>query len=126
MIADQNDHILELGIRRVLKFRKQETETNIRLFNITTIDFDAKACYKLIGWQNVQITPPLLLDVTDDKIERVIIESTFLKITIELTSARYLTQLVETMTKLVSAAFSKICGHKNKDGYIRTTLRSLK
>ena len=81
MITDQNDLIKDLGLRRVLKARKQKTETGkgLRLFNIPKIDFDAKAYYELIDWQNVQITPPLLLlDVTNDEIERAVTDGIFL------------------------------------------------
>ena len=55
MVIYQNDFTRRLGMRRVLKARKLQTEPGKgeRLFNIPEIDFDAKAYYELIDWQDI-------------------------------------------------------------------------
>ena len=112
-------------MKRVLEARKLETVTGkgVRLFNTPKIDFDAKAYYELIDWQNVQITQQLLLlDVTDEEIGKTIMKCTFLKIFAELTSVSCLTQPFEREIKLVTAASSKVCGHKSRGSFMNATL----
>ena len=55
MVIFENDLTRELGMRRVFKAQKLQTENGkgVRLFNIPKIDFDAKAYYELIDWQNI-------------------------------------------------------------------------
>ena len=50
----------------------------------------------------------------------------FLKYRKELTSIPYYTQPVERINKLVTAAYSKVCGHQNKDGFIGVAFQSRK
>ena len=59
MVNDENKIIGELGRRRVLRSRKLfNSVTNIRIFKIPNINFDADNFCDMIDWQNVEVTPP--------------------------------------------------------------------
>ena len=111
-----------LRMRRVLMARQLEKCTT---FQHTTYRFDAKAYCELIDWQNVKITPPvLLLAVIDEEIKRAMTEGTFPEILREITSVPCHTQPVKRMINLVTAASRKDCSPKNRNVFVRDTAKS--
>ena len=90
MITDQRANIRELGYRKIMKARKLEGDktgerqvnpeatearksrgrpkkksrvemTGIRVFQIPTLNFEAKDYYELISWEEGTVTPPPIL-----------------------------------------------------------------
>ena len=121
MVNDENKIIRELGLRRVLRSRKlSNSVTNTKTFKIPNINFDADNFCDMIDWQNVEVTPPpLLYDAADDVIRRAINEETKILSANELLNIPCHTQAVERIIKLVTTASSKVCGQKNRDGYLK-------
>lgn len=125
MIVDERQHIRELGYRRILKARDQEPEPDngIRIFKPPAINFEAKDYTELVDWTQCKLTPPpLISNMTTDYIasslkDKVVPEFDYLKFPCH-------TQSVERCVKLVTEAASKVCGYENRDGFIRSTLRS--
>ena len=120
--------VRELGLRRVLRFGKlcEGPLTKIRAFKVPKINFDADIYYKMIDWQNVEVTPsPLLHDFTNNEIDIAIVEGNPLLLGSKLLNIPCHTQAVE-MIKLVTVASSKVCGQTSGDGYIRAALQSRK
>lgn len=124
MIFDERQHIRELGYRRILKARHEApVEGHIRPFKLSTINFQATDYTELIDWTNCKLTPPpLLSSMTTEYIStllnnKALPEFEYLKFPCH-------TQSVERCVKLVTEAAGKVCGHENREGFIKTTLRS--
>jgi hypothetical protein len=125
MILDEQEHIRELGYRRIIKARnqKQETGESVRIFKVPSINFDAKDYTELIDWSKCALTsPPLLARMTTEHIESLLKEKALPKF--DCLKFPCHTQSVERCVKLVTEASGKVCGHENRDGYIRATLKS--
>ncbi|KAB0804159.1 hypothetical protein PPYR_01129, partial [Photinus pyralis] len=60
MITDNRPHIRELGLRRVLKARK-EARVGVREYIIPPLNFQANDYVEMIYWQNVKVTEPPVL-----------------------------------------------------------------
>ena len=99
----------------------------ITAFKVPKINFDADIYYEMIDWQNVEVTPPpLLQDFTNDEIDKAIVEGNALLLGSKLLNIPCHTQAVERMIKLVTVASSKVCGQTSRDGYNRAALQSRK
>ena len=111
----------ELRMRRVLMARKLKKCT---IFQLTTYIFDTETYIELIDWQNVKITPPLLLlALTDEEIKRAMTEGTFPKIIRKMTCVPCHIQPVERMINFVTDASRKDCSHKNRKDFVRETAK---
>jgi len=122
MIADEREHVRQLGLRRILK-AKQQHKTDIRKFVIPTINFDAGDYIDIINWTDVDVTvPPLLSQVPVDEISRHVFEGNdallpFLHVPCH-------TQAVERHVKLVTEASQSVCGEKARNGFIKNRIAS--
>ena len=124
MVTDERRHIRELGYRRVLKSKNQKMTTeSVRTFKVPILNFNATDYVELIDWNTCILTPPPLMEkMTTEIISSLIRDENipdfeFLKYPCH-------TQAVERCVKLVTEAAGKVCGHHNRDGYIRATLKS--
>ena len=75
----------------------------------------------MINWQKVNLTePPLTRSISDNEINHLISSK-------EKKSFPHLlcpTQAVERCVKLVTEAFSLVCGQNSRDGFIRSKIES--
>ena len=120
MLTDDRPEIRELTLRRILKSRKQETESQMRLFSLPTPNFEANCYFEMIDWQNIPITePPITMDIAGEMLITMISTPT-------LKFARFPchTQAVERHIKLVTEASKLVCGPESPDEFIRTRLQS--
>lgn len=124
MIMDERPHIREIGYRRILKSRNEPSAKGyVRDFKIPSINFSANDYTELIDWSMCKLTPPPLLskmptEYIDSLLkDKILPEFNYLKFPCH-------TQSVERCVKLVTEAAEKVCGHENRDGYIRATLKS--
>lgn len=75
MIADERQHIRELALKRVLKFKVNSIPAlnEIRIFKVPIINFDAKDYTELIDWQLPNLTvPPLLKNLSCENLKNMI------------------------------------------------------
>ena len=64
MISDEQKHIRELAMRRILRARSESY--GIRHFKIPPLRFDATEYFNLIDWQSCDVTePPLLSEISE-------------------------------------------------------------
>ena len=123
MLTDDRPEIRELALRRILKARKQETGSQMRLFSVPILNFQATSYIEMIDWGNIPITePPITMDIADETLITMIRAHS----TPTLEFARYPchTQAVERHIKLVTEASERVCGQESRDGFIRTRLQS--
>ena len=74
MITDDQQHVRELGLRRTLSARSSTTTTSeVRVFEVPPLNFQAEDYIDLINWQDCIITePPFTKTVTDDDLQNFI------------------------------------------------------
>lgn len=76
MITDEQRHIRELGLRRILKARatKHGSNTNlIRQFTVPELNFDADEYFEMIDWNNSDIPePPMIVDISVEDIKELV------------------------------------------------------
>ena len=124
MVTDHREHIRELGLRRILKARSQNSGgKGVRQFIVPDLNFNAEDYFDLIDWQKTVITePPVLTDISENDIKM------FVAIgaapVIDFPKYPCHTQAVERCVKLVTEASSAVCGAKSRDGFIRVRLES--
>lgn len=74
MIADERQHIRQLGLRRILKARSQVIN-GVRKFCIPELNFSATDYTDLINWSEIIVTaPPLLSPIPDHEISSRVFE----------------------------------------------------
>jgi len=122
MITDEQELIKQLGLRRLLKARKQQPR-GIRKFAIPPINFNAESYVELINWMDLTITaPPLLSKIPVDEISGRIFGANhdllpFVRVPCH-------TQAVERVVKLVTEASQAVCGENARNGLIRNRIES--
>lgn len=120
---DKRRYVRELGLRRILKARKNVKGKTIRNFRVPTLDFTAIDYVDMIQWNACNVTPPpLLKNVTDEEIGELIKTGRPLMSDFNMFPCH--TQTVERCVKLVTEASQSVCGTEARDGYIRSTLLS--
>lgn len=124
MSVDERLHVRELAFRRVLKARTQPSKgKTVRTFVIPTINFNAADYTELIDWSSCKLTSPPAMDkVQTEDIEAIL--STKALPDFQCLNFPCHTQAVERCVKLVTESSGKVCGHDNRDGFIRSTLLS--
>lgn len=125
MITDPSPTTRELGFRRLVK-AKQKTEESLRQFKVPKLNFDAKSYIDIISWSETSITfPPILENVSKEDLEACLMSDIG---SVHLKFERYPchTQSVERCVKAVTESASKVCGKKNREGLIATTIKSRK
>lgn len=129
MIFDPHRHIRELGFRKIMKVRLaaniKKSNNTIRKFEIPAFNFDCASYIGLINWQECTVTEsPLTKYLSDQTIIDFIKTGDFPKE--DLWKLPCHTQAVERGVKLVTESSLAVCGEKNRDGWIRTTIESRK
>ncbi|CAH0555136.1 unnamed protein product [Brassicogethes aeneus] len=123
MIANERSHIRELGIRRILKTKKQPAAKKLRIFKIPPLNWNAKDYTEMIDWSECCITePPLTIDIKSEDLLAAIENKSFINFS-KLPSH---TQAVERCVKIITEASSKVCGHSSRDGFIRVKIEARK
>lgn len=124
MAFDEDVDFRRDAIKKILAARNNPRQER-RQFKVPKINFEADHYTQIINWDVVDITePPLLKNLTDVELHS-LVESPDL---VEKLCPKYPchTQSVERLVKLVTEASAKVYGYKNRDGYIRNTLKSRK
>jgi len=124
MAVDERVHIRELVFRRLLKARQQKpNRKSVRNFLPPNINFEASDYTELVDCANSKLSsPPVMENISTESLEKllntkVIPEFEFIKFPCH-------TQSVETIVMLVTEFSKKVCGKRNRDGFIKTTLLS--
>lgn len=126
MIEDDQKHVRELGLRRILKARQLDAKRKtIRIFTPGKLNFNANNYTEIIIWMDRELSsPPLLNEISDHEIELHIKSGEVPNWSTKFKSFPVHTQAVERCVKLVTEASGKVCGAESRDGFIRTTLLS--
>lgn len=132
MLADHRHSIRELGARRILKARKQSSQSVhknfVREFTVPKINFLANDYVELIDWQTSVITePPLTKNMAEEDIFNLKnIEGGLSTVKPEYAKFPCHTQAVERCVKLVTEASLAVCDSSSRDGFIRARIESRK
>ena len=123
MLTDVRPNIHELGLRRILKARKNKLPS-VRVFKIPSLNLSAKDYIDLIDWHATGTInePPLTFGISEEELLQFIKQ----KETPSVTFPRLLchTQAVERCVKMVTEASGAVCGADRRDGYIKVQLES--
>ena len=123
MLHDDSPAIRELGVRRILKARNEETLA-IRKFTLPKLNFEAPNYVAMIDWQKCQLEePPSTRKLSSELIKDIIISK---KELLSLTHFVNHTQAVERVIKIVTDASSAVVGEDKRDGLIRARLKGKK
>jgi hypothetical protein len=121
MISDDRRHVRELGLRRLMKAKKQK-KSGLRKFAIPILNFQANEYFDLIDWQEHLTEPPLLLELSEDEISHHIREAACAMM--EFPKFPCHTQAVERCVKLVTEASAAVSGAEARHGFIHVRLES--
>lgn len=127
MLTDDRQYVRELGLRRILKVRKNKTQGNLnqRKFKIPKIVFDSKDYIDMINWKDEIISePPIIAHVSDLELKNLIQDPVTPAVEFPLFPCH--TQAVERGVKLVSEASGLVCGFNSRNGLILSKLESQK
>lgn len=124
MLHDDEQHIRELGWRRILKARsKQPPAGEIRAFAMPELLYDSQNYYEMINWQTAEVTePPVTKTIPDTRIKEFVETGDQPDGLIPLFPCH--TQAVERLIKLVTEASASVSGIEERDGFIRSRLHS--
>ena len=124
MLLDKDEHIRELGWRRILKSRIDSSKER-RTFIVPKLLFDSNRYYEMLDWQCTGVSePPLVHDISSAVIEnniklRILPEKLFPILPCH-------TPAVERSVKLVTEASGCLVNSSERDGYILAKLDSRK
>lgn len=125
MLTDSRSHVRELGLRRILKCRSDQSHGNgkaIREFKIPKLNFHATDYIELINWQSITYAePPLTIRISDDELKSMV-----KSVPTEIRIAKFPchTQAVERCVKLVTEASAAVCSDEARDGFIKARVES--
>ena len=124
MLLDKDEHIRELGWRRILKSRIDSSKER-RTFIVPKLLFDSNRYYGMIDWQCTGVSePPLVHDISSAVIENNIKLRILPKKLFPILPCH--TQAVERSVKLVTEASGCLVNSSERDGYILAKLDSRK
>ena len=124
MLFDDEEHVRELGWRRVLKTRISAT-TKRRTFIVPKLLLNSQKYYEIIDWQCTAISePPVLKRISNVVIENHIKSRMLPQELFPMFPCH--TQAVERAVKLVTEASACVVSSSEKDGYIIAKLQSRK
>ncbi|KAJ8728603.1 hypothetical protein PYW07_006299 [Mythimna separata] len=121
MLTDSQQHIRELGARRILKARTNK-ENRLRLFQLPVLNLNASSYVDLIDWQDKITEPPVLKQIPDEVIQTFVEEkgkgdSPLLRLPCH-------SQAVERAVKTVTEASAKLSKRSAREGFIKAQIES--
>lgn len=123
MIVDKDPMIRKSALQKILNVRSSVPSASVRKFKIPNINFKARNYTELVDWKKCEISePPILKNFSEVELKN-IAEGNF-ELIKKFRDIPCHTQAVERCVKLVTEASSKVCGAKNRDGIIKSTLIS--
>lgn len=123
MLSDNEKHIRELALRRILKARRDKPQ-KLRLFQVPEINMDANVYYDLINWQNKITEPPILMQISTEELETLVSRGEDNKI--DFLRLPCHTQAVERSVKTVTEASGTLCSKSAREGFIKAKIESRK
>ena len=123
MIADDRPDIRSNALEKILNARKKnQGREELIITKLPSINFEASEYFEMIDWSTSYVSPVLRTFTNDQLIDRlstnVIFEDwNYYKLPCH-------TVAVERQVKLTTEASLMVCGHENRDGRIRATLKS--
>ena len=131
LVNDDNESLRKLGWRMAKKARElMKGNKNIRAFSIPKINFSAENYYNIVDWDVFYTEPPLTKIMSDEDIDAHIENGNFPKhpymslACCSISNIPCHSQAVERMVKLVSESAKNVVGDSNRDGFIRSTIKS--
>lgn len=114
--------VRELAVQRIQDARSSEVgESNIiRQFKVPLLDFNATEYYSMIAFDGNKEEPPSTIHLSEEELKHIAENGT----TMDIADVPCHSHAVERHIKLVTEASAAVCGEKNRDGFIRTRIRS--
>lgn len=124
ILGDRGQTIRERVVNLILQTRNNNvSSTEVRVFNVPSLNMNAKDYTDMIDWAKIEVTePPLIKDLNEHNLRK-IIENGF---EFDILEYPCHNQSVERSNKLVTEASLKVCSSTSRDGFIRITLQSRK
>ena len=123
MISDDRPHIRELGPRRILIAKHEQTSTSVRCFTVPILNLNSSDYTDIINWKDCSVTvPPMLSNIPEEQLKCLITGHASELLAFE--SFPCHTQSVEMCVKLVTEAAATECGEFNRDGFKRARMQS--
>ena len=123
MLTDVRPNIRELGLRRILKARKNVLPS-VRVFKVLSLNLSAKDYVDLIDWHATGTInePPITFGILEEKLLQFINQKETPSVTFPRLPCH--TQAVERCVKTVTEAYGAVCGVDQQNGYIKVQLES--
>ena len=125
MIADDRPDIRSNALEKILNARKKnQGREELIITKLPSINFEASEYFEIIDRSTSYVSPPVLRTFTNNQlIDRL---STYVKFE-DWSYYKFPchTVAVERQVKLATDASLMVCGHENRDGRIRATLKSM-
>ncbi|GBM87549.1 hypothetical protein AVEN_107199-1 [Araneus ventricosus] len=122
MLTDKRENISSLALRKLFCARNENRgSSEVRIFQVPKLDFNAKDYFTLINWQRVgRFEPPLLMNVPFKEIVAML----KVKKTEEWSKYPCHAQAVERCIRLVSEASESVYGDEKRHGFILNRIQS--
>ena len=121
MISDSRRNIRQEAIEKIVQARRDNSDnTEIRLFRVPDINFQANDYTDMVDLSSVS-SPPVLSNISSDELLQCLDNEKW-----EFFNYPNHTQAVERTVKLVTDVSSRVSGQQNRDGVIGATLKSRK
>ena len=116
MFMDEQEHVRELALRRILKCRSNSSMER-RKFVVPKVLLDAEHYYEMIDWQATTISEPLVTRCLSNATIKSYVKSRMLPLGL-FPKFPCLTQAVERTVKLVTEASACVVNSSEREGYI--------
>jgi len=125
MLADERDHIRELGCRRILAARKENASEALRQFRVPSLNFNARDYIDLVNWNNEdRCEPPMTKHLAEAELQDCV-KNRNNQLVRSLPQFPCHTQATERHIRLVTEASAAVCTEQ-RDGFIRSGIESRK
>ena len=125
MLADERNHVRELGCRRILAARKENSSKTLRQFRVPNVNFEARDYIDLVNWNNEdRCEPPMTKHLPESELQDCV-KNKNNQLVKRLPQFPCHTQATERHIRLVTEASATVCPEQ-RDGFIRCGIESRK
>ena len=124
MMTDEDVNVRQEALTKIIDARQLARDGQLSASKLAVMNFHALHYKDMIDWSSINIIfPPVIRAMSNEELEKKLLSNNVCT-DWEFCAYPCHTVAVERLVKLVTEASLKVCGHDNRDGFIRATLAS--